>query len=446
MWLVLVLPVIRVAPMALVLVLLNGHGPHAYRVAGMLLALPAAALVVHTVAAARQHAVALAPSLDTPDEDYLHAVAAAARSRGLPVPTVLWPEKKHDDGGLPAREPHPIAIRGWRWCFVFAPRNVGPDHLVESVADDLRDGTARLRPLLWAVRQAADDWPRALRMTSTTVRPRVSADLRIYTAPLLLLAPLVAVGYLVSGALMFVTRLLLPRRLDPPSHPVPTSRAFDQAPVLPDADQAADPLPQPPRPVEDGSLPALHAPTGRIIVALLVTVLGTYQGLGALPGERVVWPWEQGPRSVEVVDVEHTPRADGLLGHVGLRHNSTWRPTVALGDHTQARLAEGTTEVRVGERIPVVAWQDEGIQFHRHLHQTSPMRYAVMSVIMIAIAFGLSAAFNGRAPLAGAVGQALLRQVDHDQRVHTGRRHRRRRPWNRIEGFLTSHLDLGTGT
>ena len=29
--------------MALVLVLLNGHGPHAYRVAGMLLALPAAA-------------------------------------------------------------------------------------------------------------------------------------------------------------------------------------------------------------------------------------------------------------------------------------------------------------------------------------------------------------------------------------------------------------------
>lgn len=423
-WLALALTGARIAPIALLFAFVAVP----YRVAGAMVVVAGVVLVVHTVAAARsavqdrcEHQVLL-------DDDYVVQVAGEARALGLPTPTVLHLE------GRTGRAQEPVTLRGWRWCFVLTPAGVAPRDLVQQVGPDLRDGTARVRVLLWAFDLAVTDWRVVLRMMATPFRRGVRTDLRLYLLPLLLLSPLVLIGYLIARVLAAVTGMLLPRRFRR-AMPAPVS-AEDRTepgthdPALPEVGPSTPNWRRVPdlRPIE-----SLLGPTARVIIALLVTFPGTYQGLGVLPAERTTWPWEVGPAGAEVVDVVHTERSDGLLEQVGVRHNSTWRPQVALPDSSHVWLAEGTTQVDPGETIQVVSWTAEDGEHHRRLQQTSWTRYVVMSLVMLGASVGLSLPFATSFPtLLGLAGNIRLRRLDHDQRVLTGRRHRRRRPWNRL--------------
>lgn len=417
-WLVLALAVARIAPSALLLVFIGVP----YRVAGALVAIPAVVLLVHAAVAARSAVLDRAPLASAPDDEYVRAVVQAARSRGVPVPTVVL---AGDGDGRSA----PVAIRGWRWCFVVIPPGSDPLQVIEAVGEDLRDGTARLRPLLWAVSLAVTDWRTSLRMLTAPFRRSLRTDVRWYLLPLVVLLPGVVVGQVIAWAVGTVTGWLLPRRLRTTAPPRSARADIEPGTVDPSVPQVAPSSPAlrripPLREVED-----LISPMARIIVALLVTFLAAYQGPGVLPGERIAWPWERGPEHLEVVDVHHTPRSDGLLGHLGVQHNSTWQPTIDLGDGTEQLLPEGTTEVQEGATIPVVSWQDDAAERYRHLEQTSMTRYVVMSLVMLGVAWGLSRPFaSSHRALIGLLGTRRLAQVDFDQRVLSGRRHRRRRP------------------
>lgn len=434
LWLIVALAVVRVAPVVVLFVLMGVD----YRLAGTLVAIPAVVFVVFTLGAVRGLVGDQSHRLSQPGDDYLLAVAQAARAHQVPVPTVLH---SHEGPG-----PHrPVAVRGWRWCFVYTSPGISPEDLIGQVRADLADGTARLRPLLWAVSVAGRDWAKALRGFATTVLPGATVSQRIYFAPLLVLVPVAMVGYLISWVVGLATTVLVTHRIRGAPDRSGSAATAGSAPTAatpatisaPD-DRGAKParlpalmqqdLPGDTADVRDFS--ALIAPMGRVIIALLVVFVGTYQGLGLMPAERTVWPWESEPEAVEVIDVQHVGADDGLLGHLGVRHNSTWRPTVALLDGSEARLAEGTTRVRTGELIPVVSWtQGDQVQ-HRHLHQTSWTRYLVMSVMMFGIAIALSRPFTAGEEmiLVPVIQGRRLSQVDHDQRVLTGRRHRRKRP------------------
>lgn len=424
LWLVLAMTLARMAPIVLVLVVLNLFVPanDPYRLAGTLVAIAPVVLLAHTTVAARSAIHDRSQYLQTPDEDYVRALARAARAHRVPVPTVVFFNLEVD-----APQP-PVAIRGWRWCLVTSHPNISPADLIARIAPDLRDGTARLRPLLWSFDLAVTDWAVALRMLSTPFRREVRTDVRWYIFPLLVLLPAVLLGYGIAWVLGTLTQWLLPRRISATRPGSADARVDPGAhdPGLPQVPPSSPLLRRVPdlRPVED-----LINPMARIIIALLVTFLATYHGPGILPAERIVWPWERGPEPAEVMDVQHTPGNDGLLGNLGLRHNSTWQPTVILPDGTEHLLPEGSTELAEGTAIPVVTWFDDGGARYRHLHQTSLTRYIVMTVVMLGVAVGLSRPFSSTHPaVIGMLGTRRLAQADHDQRVLTGRRHRRRRP------------------
>ncbi|MGC0144075.1 MULTISPECIES: hypothetical protein [unclassified Pseudactinotalea] len=423
-WLALALTVARIAPIALMFALVAVP----YRVAGTLVVIVGVVLVVHTVSAARAAVLDRGDHQALPDDDYVVQVAEEARAQGLPVPTVLHLEGRSD------RAQDPVTIRGWRWCFVLTPAGVDPRDLVHQVGPDLRDGTARIRVLLWAFDLAVTDWRVVLRMMATPFRKGVRTDLRLYLFPLLLLSPLALTGYLIARVLGAVTGMLLPRRFRR-AMPAPVSAGVraepgSHDPALPEVGPSTPNWRRVPdlRPIE-----SLLGPSARVIIALLVTLPGTYQGLGVLPAERTAWAWEEGPAWAEVVDVVHTERSDGLLEQLGIRHNSTWRPQVALPDASHVWLAEGTTPVEPGESIQVMSWTAVDGEHHRHPRQTSWTRYIVMSLLMLGASVGLSLPFATSFPtLLGLAGNIRLRRLDHDQRVLTGRRHRRRRPWSRL--------------
>src|SRR5699024_2063480 len=135
------------------------------------------------------------------------AVTRAARAHRVPVPTVVFYNLEAD------RPQSPVAIRGWRWSLVTSHPSIDPESLIAHVAPDLRDGTARLRPLLWSFDLAVSDWRSALRMLTAPLRRGVRTDVRWYLYPLLVLLPAVLVGYAVAWVLGAVTGVLLPRRV-----------------------------------------------------------------------------------------------------------------------------------------------------------------------------------------------------------------------------------------
>lgn len=434
LWLVLAMTVLRIAPMAVLFWFIQVP----FRVAGTLVVIAAVVLVVHTICAARNLAAEVSRRVTVPGES-VATIAQVSRQRGVPPPTVLM-----------AREDlvRPVVIRGWRWWFVVArPREYeDPRRLVATIRTDLRDGTARLWPLVASFVRARTDWTLGWFAATTSLRrdagavagysARHSARIapRLYHAPLLLLTPLIAVGWLLSWVLGPVTMLLLPRWIRHTAAIVGGTR-LPGLPSLPEPATTPPAAAQPRRPLPSPGV-RLGA-LARLIIALLVTWTGTFQGAGVLPAERIVWPWESGPVSAEVIEVDHTPESDGLLGHLGVRHNSTWRPTVALPDGQEVPLpAGGTTEVRHGEHIEVARWDggepaadSAGSDRWRHLEHTSITRYVVMTVMMLGAAVGLSRAFAGAMPPMGWLFQQRLAVIDHDQRGQTGRRRRRRRPW-----------------
>lgn len=349
-WLVFALALARISPM---LVLFYVISP-AYRVAGAALAVVVTVLLIHTVAAARSVAGRHAARLDEPEQVELLAVAKAARERSMPVPTCVI-----------ATDDQITAIRGWRWFIVAAPASAYADNpagIVEAARKDLRNGTARLRPLIDAFYTAVRDWTSLFDRCLSLTRSGLSMRERRYAAPALITLPLVIIAYPVAQALRLITQVLLPG-----------SERRAMAKTI----EAPGTKPQ-----------TLYWNVGgRTIAACLIVFSGTYQGLGVLPAERIQWPWEDGPIIAQVTDVHYIEREDGLLGHLGVRHNSTWRPTVELPDGEPAYLSEGSTEVTVGESLTLVAYADNGRERYRHTEQTSITRYVVISSVMLLFAW-----------------------------------------------------------
>jgi hypothetical protein len=426
------------------LLLLAATAP-GYRVAGALLAVGPAVLVVWSPALVRTVVAAVAGPVVPAEPDEVARLADAARAEGLPVPTVLV---------AAADLPAPVPFRGLRRdLLVLSPAQVArPQESVAAVAAARRTGDDRLVLVLGALVIVLGSWSSALRLVTTAARPgRLSLLDRLPTAVLLPLAPVAALGWGVCWAAVQVARAVLPRRLTAAllalggSTTVVRSRPTQDVVALGDGVRMGTMLATghvEPRPAADrsdlrtwwstpralaGAVSAdLLGGAARVVVAVLVVGVGTYAGLGRVPAERIAWPWEAAPQVATVVRVDATREDEGrsLVERLGADVGTSYAAEVRLPDGGTVDLVPGSHPLAVGDEVRVVPDAEAGGRA-RSLTQSSAADLVIASGVMLALGAGLLRGVGGLSTLAD---QRRLAQADHDQRVATGRRHGRRRP------------------
>jgi hypothetical protein len=374
----------------------------------------------------------------------VQAVAAAAAPLGVAVPT-CWVV----DGPLP----RPVTLRGASWSFLVADdrQYTDPVALVDAVREDRRRGDDVLGVLLLALALAHTGWTSALRLTTIAVRPgRLAPTTRVFTLGLLVGAPVAAVMWLLSWVAVQVGRVLVPARVltallavGGPEQVVDVAPQEDLV-ALGTGPSASERMTRAryargEAPTRSRARTAWNTPqalanrlhqdllgdTVRVVGGMLLIGLGVLAGWGRLPAERIVWPWEADPVSATVtaVAVEGDPQ-ESLLGRLGMDVGTSYTPTVRMPDGTEIVLPSGSAAVAVDDVITVVPDPDDA-DVARATGQDS-----TGEILLIGAFFVLLALVVHRS--AGAmfvpVARRWVAQVDHDQRVLTGRRHRSRRP------------------
>jgi hypothetical protein len=430
-------------------VLMLGLVQPGYRVAGALCALPLTLGLVWSTALARTAVTALSTEMPVPaTPEEVAGVAAAARVAGFAPPTVLVPV-----GGV-AR---PISLRGLRRWFVLAsPTQLAdPVGLVAAVAADRRRGDDRLLLGAVAVVLAHAGWANALRLVTTSVRPgRLSLLDRLpglVTLPLVLLVvPAWVCSWLgVQVMLLVAPRVVTDALLDAADARTVVRRRAAQEVVelgpgvrlgqmLVNAriERSRDPGRSDARTwwntpralaqhVDDGLIESVV----RVTAATVLVGMGTFVGLGRLPAERIAWPWEQAAVGATVTAVDVTGADNGsLMNRLGVDIGAEYQATVRTEDGRQLRLREGSGEVAPGDRVTVVpatASDTESTGQGRALNQDSTREIVIIGLLYVAAGAGVQRLAGG---IIGLVVARRLAQLDHDQRVATGRRHRARRP------------------
>lgn len=429
---------------AVLLMQLAARAP-GYQGAGAVVALPVAAFLVWSPALARTVVGALGGRMVSAMPKEVARIADAARAAGQKVPTVLV---------AAADLPRPIPFRGLRRdLLVVSWEQVDdPAGTVAALAESRRRGDDRLVLLLGALVIMLGAWPAAMSLVTAAVRRgRMRAWDRMCAASMLPLAPVVAVGWGVCWAAVQAARAVLPRSLTEgllvlagnatvvrrpqreelvalgtgvgmsemltsgrverrPGGGRSRLRTWWNTPQALAREVAEDML--------GGSM--------RVVVGVMVVGLGTYSGLGLAVAERVAWPWEE-PQGATVVAVQATrdPGSRSLVERLGADVGTTYAADARLADGRVVRLKPGSGPVTVGDSVRVVvdgAVPDEA----RSLTRSSVDDLVVLSVMMLLLGAGMMRCAGGG--LAGLAVQRALALTDHDQRVMTGRRHRRRRP------------------
>ena len=426
------------------LLLLAATAP-GYRVAGALLAVGPAALVVWSPALVRTVVVALGGRVVPAAPDEVARLADAARATGQPPPTVLV---------AAADLPEPVPFRGLRHdLLVVSPAQVEqPQVTAAALAVARRRGDDRLVLVLGALVIVLGSWSSALRLVTTAVRPgRVPGADRLALAGLLPLAPVAALGWGICWVALQVARGVLPRRLTVAllalggSTTLVRARPTEDLVALGDGVRLGTMLAtgrverrparersgartwwSTPQALAGAASADLLGGAARVVVAVLVVGVGTYAGLGRVPAERIAWPWEAAPEVATAVGVDAT-RDDGsrsLVERLGADVGTTYTAAVRLPDGRTVDLAPGSHPLAVGDEVRVVPDAEAGGRA-RSLTQSSAADLIIASGVMLALGAGLLRGVGGLSMLAD---QRRLAQADHDQRVATGRRHGRRRP------------------
>ncbi|MEV7971726.1 hypothetical protein [Cellulomonas sp. NPDC089187] len=379
-------------------------------------------------------------------------VALVATERGRRMPTLfLGPETLT----------HPLAVRGLRRWFVFAsPSQIDEAQLLlDDVDRDRRTGDDRLTLVLGIVSAMFGSWAGAWRLVTRAVRPGVSAFDRVRMAGLLLLTPAVALGWglawwcvqvvrLTAGTRVVLTVLEMRQAVEQ----VPSAmradlrglgRGWRLSTMIANADVDLRARRTTWRPRHWWNTPhALSAADQvspvmgavRAVIGTVVLGLGTLVSWGLWPAQHIVWPWEQDPVRATVTEVQvEGQRRDSGLGLFGIHLELEYRPTVRTDDGRLLALTRGSQPAEVGDRLTVVPSGTAGdgeIGRGRSTHQDSAAQIVVLGLVYLGLACGVQRIGGGFFDL---VVQRGIATADWDQRVRTGRRHRRRRPRAFIE-------------
>jgi hypothetical protein len=376
-----------------------------------------------------------------PTEDEVLAVQREARRAEVRVPTLVVP-----GGGLP----RPLVLRGLRWSFVLAaPTHLAdPGALVDVVKHDRRWGDDRLAVWLTVVAAVHAGWASALRFCTTAVRPGSMRGLdRVVLFPFVLLAPVAAIWCGLSWVAVQVAVLVTPRHLvDTCLELLGTARWVRTAPEEELVELGVGPGMgemlvngstervggrgravrrtrwNTPRALSGGGL---VGPLDGLVATLACAIfvgLGTFSGFGQLAAQRIVWPWEEPAQRAVVTSVEQVSDG-GPAARIGVDVGVGVIPTVRLDDGEEITLPEGANDLRPGDQVQVVVPAD-GTRA-RSTTQDSLSAIITMGLVWVLAAIGMLRVANG---VIGLGLQRRLAQIDHEQRVLTGRRHRRRAP------------------
>lgn len=372
-----------------------------HRALGALAAAPACALLTATVASARR--VAAAASQYVVAEDYVTSTVAAFQAAGLPRPVCVA-----TNSGAPTG-----AIRGLRRLYVVAPAGAfgdDPAPLVAAARQDLRRGDARLYPMLGALGTAHQGWAQAFSFTTAAARrgPMRLRDRIVPFGPLLLLAPIVAVGLAGAWVGVQLARLVLPRQVDVllawfgtkdvlPAQAREVVVAADEGMFV---DHSAfahtavvdGPVDRPKRrtwlnlPVALSRGFATSMLGGTAATALLAAVgfAAVYAGPGALVGQRVEWPGERiVPAVAESVQVDGG--GEGLLARVGFDISARYDVLARTETGEAVPIWSATNPVEVGDRIDLVVDADGRARWRT---EDSVAYLATISVFWFAFVMG----------------------------------------------------------